>query len=63
MTALIDRPSANPDAASAAQHEPAFFSENIGGLSTTLSGVSSENIVIRDAGDKQLQTVLYRWGQ
>jgi hypothetical protein len=40
---------------------PDFFSRNIGSLSSTLAGVSSEKIVIRDAGDKVMQTVTYEW--
>jgi hypothetical protein len=30
-------------------------------LSSTLAGVGSEKIVIRDSGDKVLQTVTYEW--
>ena len=42
---------------------PEFFSENIASLSFTLKGISSEKIVIRDAGDRQTQTVIYAWAQ
>ena len=62
LTTLIDRPSMNPGD-EAAQHEPQFFSESMPGLSSTLNGVASEKIVIRDAGDKELQTVTYQWSQ
>lgn len=63
LTALIDRPSTNPGGAPAMEREPQFFSENIASLSSTLAGVSSEKIVVRDAGDKELQTVTYQWAQ
>jgi hypothetical protein len=42
---------------------PEFFSENIASLSFTLKNISSEKIVIRDAGDRQTQTVIYTWAQ
>ncbi|HUI75489.1 MAG TPA: hypothetical protein VLX32_11105 [Candidatus Acidoferrum sp.] len=40
---------------------PQFFSDNIGSLSAVLAGVSSEKIVVRDAGDHVMQTVTYEW--
>lgn len=40
---------------------PEFFSQNIASLSFTLKDVSSEKIVIRDAADRQTQTVAYAW--
>ena len=46
-----------------AQNTPAFFSRNIASLSSALSGVSSQKIVVRDAGDKVLQTVTYEWSR
>jgi hypothetical protein len=42
---------------------PEFFSENIASLSFSLKNISSEKIVIRDAGDRQTQTVIYAWAQ
>jgi len=42
---------------------PAFFSENIAGLSFSLKDVSSEKVTIRDSADRQLQTVVYAWGR
>jgi hypothetical protein len=42
---------------------PEFFSENLASLSFTLKNISSEKIVIRDAGDRQTQTVIYAWAQ
>lgn len=44
-------------------HTPEFFSENIGSLSSTLAGVVSEKIVVRDAGDRVMQTVTYEWAR
>jgi hypothetical protein len=63
LTAMIDQPGANPSDAPVSGHQPQFFSENIASLSSTLAGVLSENIVIREAGDKELQTVTYQWAQ
>jgi hypothetical protein len=40
---------------------PEFFSENIASLSFALKNISSLKIVIRDAGDRQIQTVIYAW--
>jgi hypothetical protein len=42
---------------------PEFFSENIASLSYALRYISSEKIVIRNAGDRQIQTVVYAWAQ
>jgi hypothetical protein len=61
LTSLLDRSGAEPGVSSGAGHFPEFFSENMASLSTTLAGVSSERIVIRDGGDKVLQTVTYEW--
>lgn len=38
-----------------------FFTGNVGSLSATLSNLSSEKIVVRDAGNKILQTAIYEW--
>ncbi len=57
LTRLLDKPVGG----SGAGETPDFFSKNIGSLSSTLAGVSSEKIVIRDAGDKVTQTVNYEW--
>ena len=57
----LDRPNMPPPEASNSQREPQFFSENLASLSATLAGVSAENVVVRDAGDKVLQTVTYEW--
>lgn len=57
FTSLLDR-SGNE---AGGTNRPQFFSGNILSLTTTLAGVASEKIVIRDAGDKVLQTVTYEW--
>lgn len=57
LTRLLDRSAGS----SGAGDTPDFFSENVGSLSSTLAGVSSEKIVIRDAGDKVTQMVTYQW--
>jgi hypothetical protein len=61
LTSLLDRSGPEPGVSSGAGHFPEFFSENMASLSTTLAGVSSERIVVRDSGDKVLQTVTYEW--
>ena len=60
LVTLIDRPDMNP---SGGERQPQFLSENIASLSATLAAVASEKIVVRDAGDKVLQTVTYQWSQ
>lgn len=40
---------------------PQFFSENMASLSFALKHVSSEKIVIRDAADRETQTITYSW--
>jgi hypothetical protein len=59
---VVDRPDLGP-AGPGRERQPQFFSENIASLSATLAAVSSEKSVIRDAGDKVLQTVTYQWSQ
>ncbi len=61
LTALLDRQNAGESAG--AEHVPQFFSGNIASLSSTLSGVAAEKIVVRDAGEKVLQTVTYEWAR
>ncbi|MGA9798860.1 MAG: hypothetical protein WBQ68_07605 [Terriglobales bacterium] len=63
LTAVVDRPDMNPSEGVVGERQPQFFSENIASLSATLATVSSEKIVVRDAGDKVLQTVTYQWSQ
>lgn len=60
LTSLLDRSSqSGASSGMAPTHE--FFSDNIQSLSSTLAAVSSEKIVVHDAGDKVLQTVTYEW--
>ncbi len=63
LTQVLDRPDAGVTAAPGTERQPPFFSGNLAGLSSTLSSVSSEKIVVRDTGDKILQTVTYQWAR
>lgn len=63
LTELLDRSGNDAGDPAGRGHTPEFFSENIGSLSSTLAGVASEKIVVRDAGDKVLQTVTYEWAR
>lgn len=42
---------------------PEFFSENIASLSFVLKNVSAEKVVVRNAADRQTQTVTYSWSR
>ncbi|MBI2683240.1 MAG: hypothetical protein HYX26_08520 [Acidobacteriales bacterium] len=59
MMGLMDRPYHTGSKLS--DREPEFFSDNIAGLSAVLRGVESQEITIRAQGDRELQTVTYRW--
>jgi len=61
FAAVVDRPDMSLPGSQGTERTPQFFSENIASLSSTLSAVSSETIVVRAAGDKVLQTVTYKW--
>ena len=63
FTSAVDRPDMSQQGAPGNARTPQFFSENIASLSATLSAISSERIVVRSAGDKELQTVTYKWSQ
>lgn len=63
LTSVVDRPDLNPSGAGSTPRQPQFLSENVASLSESLAAVSSEKIVIREAGDKVLQTVTYQWSQ
>ena len=63
LVTTVDRPDMNPSGFPGGGRQPQFLSENIASLSTTLAAVSSEKIVVRDAGDKVLQTITYQWSQ
>jgi hypothetical protein len=57
LTKLLDR----GDQQSAAGQQPEFFSGNIASLSSMFKDVSSESVIVRDANDRQTQTVSYAW--
>jgi len=59
LTKLLDLTSGSPMNGGS----PEFFSENIASLSFALKDVSSEKIVICDAGDRQTQMVIYAWAR
>jgi len=59
LTSVLDRGGQNQYGRS--DSEPQFFSQNIGSLSRTLSGVKSESVVVRREGAMDLQTVRYEW--
>jgi hypothetical protein len=59
MTSVLDRGGQNQYGRS--DSEPQFFSQNIGSLSRTLSGVKSESLIVRRVGRVDLQTVRYEW--
>jgi hypothetical protein len=59
LTGLLDKRAGGAGTGSS----PNFFSENIGSLSSALAGLSSETIVIRDAGERVNQTVTYEWAR
>ena len=63
LTRVVDRPDLDSSGAGSTQRQPQFLSENIASLSAALAAVSSEKIVVREAGDKVLQTVTYQWSQ
>ena len=63
LATVLDRPNAGPGDFSNTGRAPQFFSGNISSLSSTLAGVSSERVVVRDFGDKITQTVTYTWTQ
>ena len=59
LTKILDLGTGSPQS----EGGPEFFSENLASLSFTLKNIASERIVIRDAGDRQTQTVTYAWAQ
>ena len=63
LTGLLDRPGANPGGGPKSEPYPQFFSDNLASFSATLAGVSSQTIVVRDASDRVLQTVIYEWSR
>ena len=63
FSGFLDRPNAGKTDGPGTEREPQFFSENIASLSSTLTGVSAENIVVRGDASKVMQTVTYEWSQ
>jgi hypothetical protein len=63
LTGLLDRANANAGGGPRAEGYPQFFSDNLASFSATLAGVSSQTVVVREAGDKLLQTVTYEWSR
>ena len=61
LTRVLDGQSSGEDGE--AGRVPEFFSGNIASLSSVLAGVSSQKVVVRDAGDKVLQSVSYEWAE
>jgi hypothetical protein len=63
FSGVVDRPNLAQSNVPGMVRQPQFFSENTASLSSTLAGVSSENIKVRVDGGKVLQTVTYEWSQ
>jgi len=63
FSGAVDRPNLEQSSVPGMERQPQFFSENVTSLSSTLAGVSSENIKVRVDGGKVLQTVTYEWSQ
>ncbi len=61
LTGLLDRGGNGPGVSPGTERTPQFFSDNIASLSFSLAAVSSEKIIVRETGDKILQTVTYEW--
>ena len=59
LTSLLDKQAGRSGAGST----PNFFSDNVASLSSALAGLSSEKVVIHDAGNKVSQTVTYEWAR
>jgi hypothetical protein len=59
LTSLLDK----AEEGSVAGSTPNFFSDNIASLSSALTSLSSEKIVVRDAGNKVSETVTYEWAR
>ncbi len=59
LAKLLDRGAQEP----ARSQQPEFFSGNMASLSSMFKNVSSETVVVRDAIDRQTQTVTYAWAR
>ena len=51
----------NPEHGNDSTRQPKFFSDNIGSLSKTLQRLQTETIEVHDLGDRETQTVRYKW--
>jgi hypothetical protein len=60
---LVDGPTNSEPSSPGIPRQPQFFSGNMASLSAALSSVTKENIVVRNDGNKVLQTVTYEWAQ
>lgn len=64
FSGTVDRPNKSPQGNYPGMtRQPQFFSENIASLSSTLSGISAENIAVHAEESKVTQTVTYEWAQ
>jgi len=63
FSGVVDRPSLAQSNMPGMDRQPQFFSENMASLSSTLSGISAERIMVRVDEDKVLQTVTYEWSR
>ncbi|MGO9865870.1 MAG: hypothetical protein ACLPLR_19870 [Terriglobales bacterium] len=63
FSGVIDRPNLAQSNMPGVEREPQFFSENMASLSSTLAAVSAEKVIVRNEGDKVLQTVTYEWSK
>jgi hypothetical protein len=63
FTGVVDRPNSAQSNVPGNDRQPQFFSQNVASLSSTLTDLSSEKIVVRADQGKILQTVTYEWAQ
>ena len=63
FSGTVDRPNKSQGSYPGMQRQPQFFSENLASLSSTLAGVSAENIIVHAEGSRVTQTVTYEWSQ
>lgn len=61
LAGVVDRPYAA--SGESGTRQPQFFSDNLGSLSSTLSGVASEKIIVRNDHNAVRQTVTYQWSE
>jgi hypothetical protein len=61
LTYILDHSSAA--SATETGGQPGFFSGNIASLSNMMSGVTSQSVLVRQSGDKVMQTVVYHGSQ